>query len=147
MKLQWNKAEQSAPPTVKPQDPSADDIKDLFRKFDADPEQYREIGREGRAASAEARWPMLSRLSIGEAALAPSVCPAQPALPSWAAAIVEPRAAPTARVPPAAPVVPRAAPAPQPQPQSLAAIFQRLAKAPGAAAPDARPLFKRFKTP
>lgn len=146
MKLQWNKAEQSAPPPVKPQDPSADDIKDLFRKFDADPDQYREIGREGRAASAEARWPMLSRLSIGEAASAPSVCPAQPALPSWAAAIVEPRAATTAaRVPPVAPVAPRVAAAPQPQ--SLAAIFQRLAKAPGATAPDARPLFKRFKTP
>ncbi len=58
----------------------SNDIKDLFRKFDGEPDQYQEIGRDSRAVAAESRWPILSRLTIEQVASAPAVSQCKPAL-------------------------------------------------------------------
>lgn len=130
MNLQWNKPAPPAAATVtaKRQSTDADDIKNLFRKFDAEPGQYQEIVKDQRAGVAEARWPMLARLSIAQAAAAPAVQPAA----------FLPKATQVTRAD--APVASAA--------NSLAAVFQRLAGKPVVAvAPETRSLFKRFRVP
>ena len=103
MKLQWNMT--GMPAKQQSPEPSSDDIKGLFRQFDAEPGQYREIVKDVRALESEARWPLLSTLNIA---------PAAPAAP---------------------PVIASGGPATASAPGSLAAVFQRLVKAPAAAPP------------
>ena len=50
----------------------ADDIKDLFEKFGAEPGRYQEIGKENRAAAAQLRWPILASLNIAPTAPVPA---------------------------------------------------------------------------
>lgn len=101
--------------------PSAEDVAGLFRKFGGDSQNYKEFappeptGADGRAA-----WPLLSGAPIERAAEPPPAAPA----PVQAA---PPPVAPTIFPSPAMPAASSASPADLQRPTELQALFARLA--------------------